>query len=154
MAVLTLHTASLSSLSSPRITILTASSRSGLCSALTSSHGPRNHMWGASRREEVSDYGSHQEWPTFCVRNTFLEDLHAGHGRCPVLGAPMGRREFIAIFGGAVAALPLAALAQRGSPLVCCFGPNSRRDNELAWKRSAGATSLPRRLPGIGLVRR
>src|SRR5437899_6751115 len=86
MAVLALHTASLSSLSSPRIPILTASSRSGLCSALTSSHGPRNHMWGASGREEVSDYGSHQEWPTFCVRNTFLEDLHAGHGRCPVLG--------------------------------------------------------------------
>jgi len=90
MAVLTLHTASLSSLSSPRITILTASSRSGLCSALTSSHGPRNHMWGASGREEVSDYGSHQEWPTFCVRNTFLEDLHAGHGRCPVLGGADG----------------------------------------------------------------
>ena len=123
MAVLTLHTASLSSLSSPRITILTASSRSGLCSALTSSHGPRNHMWGASGREEVSDYGSHQEWPTFCVRNTFLEDLHAGHGRCPVLGAPMGRREFIAIFGGAVAALPVAPWRSEGRHWCAVSGP-------------------------------
>jgi putative tryptophan/tyrosine transport system substrate-binding protein len=30
----------------------------------------------------------------------------------------MRRREFIAIFGAAVAALPFAALAQRGTPLV------------------------------------
>ena len=75
MAVLTLHTASLSSLSSPRIPILTASSRSGLCSALTSSHGPRNHMWGASGREEVSDYGSHQEWPKFACEIHFLKIL-------------------------------------------------------------------------------
>src|SRR6185369_17468486 len=37
---------------------------------------------------------------------------------CPARGGKMRRREFIAVAGGAAAALPLAVLAQRHMPLV------------------------------------
>jgi hypothetical protein len=37
---------------------------------------------------------------------------------CPAKGALLGRRDFIAVVGGAAAVLPLAALAQRQTPVI------------------------------------